>query len=126
MSVTITGIDRVMSNLGKLSNNNIVQNALVDTGDQILRLSESKVPVAEGILKSSGTVVKDNKDVLVGYNQEYAAYQHQGVRKDGTRIITNRPGGGESFFLSSTVEQNKAPLVDFAKEQIQKQIQKLF
>jgi phage gpG-like protein len=126
MSATVTGLDEVYLKLGKLTANHLLKNALVDVGDLVLKLADKKVPVAEGILKSSGTVIKQDRDVLVGYNQEYAAFQHQGVRKNGSRIIRNRPGGGESFFLTSTIEENKDALNEAIKIQIAEEIKKLF
>jgi hypothetical protein len=121
----VTGLDEVYMKLGKLTADHILKNALVDVGDLVLKLADKKVPVAEGILKSSGTVIKEANQVLVGYNEEYAMYQHQGVRKDGSRIIRNRPGGGESFFLTSTVQDNKDALNEAAKIQILEEIKKL-
>jgi hypothetical protein len=121
----VTGLDEAYRNLGKLTAKNIYSNAIQDTAEKILELAEPKVPHEEGILESSKTIIKQNGDVLVGYNSEYASYQHQGVRKDGTRIIVNRPAGGESFFLTQTVQQNQNQLVEFTKERIKKQLEKL-
>ena len=117
--IKITGLDNAKKLLDKpkhIKTNKILR--LV--GEKILELAEPKLPVKDGILKSTGTVINEGISVTVGYNTEYAAYQHEGRRQDGSHIIRNRPGGGESHFLSGTVVKNKDQLLEFAKEQISK------
>lgn len=123
--MNITGLDKVLVNLGKITNIKVVDEALMDTADKILQLSDPKVPLIEGILNSSGTKIKERHKVLVGYNSEYAAYQHQGIRKDGSRKIINRPGGGESFFLTKTIDENRNQLIAFTNERIKANLNKL-
>lgn len=45
--------------------------------EEIMRLSQFEVPHDVGDLQNSGTVVKDKKDYLVGYNRKYAARLHE-------------------------------------------------
>jgi hypothetical protein len=120
--IKVTGIADALSMLNNIAPPKIVKKTLKSVGEKILDLSEPKLPVKDGILKSTGTVIENGNHILVGYNSEYAAYQHEGRRQDGSRIIKLRPGGGESFFLSSTVEQNMTQLVEFAQEQVEKLI----
>jgi hypothetical protein len=47
-----------------------------------------------------------------GYNIIYAMYQHQGRRADGSHIIRNRPAGGETFFLKTTLDRNGQKYID--------------
>jgi Minor capsid protein len=124
MSVTVTGLDLCLANLNRLLDKNLISEPMADLAEEILRRTDSKIPHQEGILKSSGTVIPDGGDgeTSVGYNSEYASYQHQGVRQDGSRIIKNRPGDGESFFLSSTVKQNKDALLAYYAKQTGKQL----
>lgn len=42
--------------------------ALLDVGNELLRLSQKEVPHDEGTLQNSGTVEEDGGDVLVGYH----------------------------------------------------------
>lgn len=118
----INGLTDSLAMLKNIAPDHIHKKSLKMVGEKILELSEPKLPVGDGILKSTGTVIEDNGSIIVGYNSEYASYQHEGRRKDGSRIIRNRPAGGESFFLSATIQQNQSQLVEFAKEQIKKLI----
>jgi hypothetical protein len=120
--ITITGIDQALSLFHRIQPKKDLKKSLKMAGEKILELSEPKLPVKDGILKSSGVVIEESDNVLVGYNSEYASYQHEGRRKDGTRIIRNRPAGGESFFLSSTIEHNQSQILAFIEEQIANQI----
>ena len=129
--VKFVGKDDVIGMLESLTNPSIQDNALLDLGEEILRISDPKVPKRSGELKSSGfpelgngKVFKEGGKLLVGYNSEYAGYQHQGIRKDGTRIVKNRPAGGQSFFLSATLDENRTQFMQFYKERIKKNIQK--
>jgi hypothetical protein len=125
MNLTITGIEEIFAKFGKVINAGIVNNALHDTADKLLEISDTKVPVGEGQLKSSKTVQNTSNGVIAGYNEEYAGYQHQGRRMDGTRIVRQRPAGGQSFFLSSAVDENRSQLQEFTVERITKQLQNI-
>lgn len=119
VNIKVEGFDKVFAKLETLERKVVdvaYDKALRELGAKIGELSADKVPVEEGILKSTFTVQKVGGEYVCGYNTEYAAYQHQGMRKDGTNIITNRPGGGESFFLSGPVEANKTQLLQFLQE----------
>lgn len=49
----------------------------MEVGDEIMRLSQSEVPLDEGTLKDSGTVQRYQSDVVVGYHTAYAARLHE-------------------------------------------------
>lgn len=123
MTLKITGIKETKQGLEKFKKlilNKAVSMALHDLGLKIGELSSDFVPVEFGILKSTFVVQKKGKGWTAGYNTEYASYQHQGVRKDGTRVIRNRPGGGESFFLSKPIQDNKDYLLNFFNQRLTK------
>jgi hypothetical protein len=120
--VKITGTKEATKNLNKIKNEAIKyanNESLQDLGDKIGNLASNKVPVDRGILKSTFTVQKAGKKTIAGYNTEYAMYQHQGVRKDGTHVIRNRPGGGESFFLTNAIKENTQKLLNFYKSRFE-------
>jgi hypothetical protein len=121
----ITGIDQAIATIGKLAVKKIVLNTLEDVGNELLRRADLRVPHKEGILKDSGIVIKESDAVLVGYDSEYASYQHQGVRQDGTRIIKNRPGGGETFWLKNTADENLDELMKVAQDEIVNELKKI-
>jgi hypothetical protein len=54
-----------------------VPRALLDTGHELLRLSEFEVPHDEGTLQNSGTVEAIGGDVVLGYHTPYAARLHE-------------------------------------------------
>lgn len=54
-----------------------VPTALLEVGQEIMRLSQKEVPLDEGTLQNSGTVEVDGDNVVVGYNTEYAARLHE-------------------------------------------------
>ena len=104
-------IDQAIKNInlfdGKINNPKVVKKALEETAELIYRDTKPKVPkdTAE-LLNSWKTEPATKNSIIAGFDLAYAMYQHQGRRADGTHIIRNRPAGGESFFLSKTVDQN--------------------
>jgi hypothetical protein len=94
-----------------------------------------KVPYEEGTLRGSGSVFVSGKlvdttqnmdpggtpatvlnepvsantlEAVVGYNTPYAAYQHEGIRQDGTHEVKNytEPGAGAKF-LERKMSENR-------------------
>ena len=91
----------------RLSSSVYIQQSLEDVADKIERDAKKRVPDGEGDLrKSFRKEIKGIRSVEAGYETVYAMYQHQGRRKDGTHIILNRPAGGETYFLSKTIDRN--------------------
>lgn len=119
VKIEMQGIKKTLSNLDQMEKQMVeiaYNKALQELGAKIGEITQDKVPLEEGILKSTYTVQKVDGEWVCGYNTEYAAMQHQGMRKDGTYIIQDRPGGGESFFLSGPVQANKVQLLQFLQE----------
>jgi DNA primase large subunit len=128
VELKIEGLKKTLGNLSQVERQmaDIAYNkALESLGVKIGEISKDKVPVDKGQLKQSFSVQKVGNDWICGYNKVYAAYQHQGVRKDGSRIVINRPGGGESFFLSGPVQKNQTQLIKFLQEQFEIELQKI-
>lgn len=66
----------------------------------IFVLSQAKVPKRDGDLAASGSKNKlKPKSRRVAYDEKYAAYQHRGRRKDGTRVVKKytTAGTGKGF-----------------------------
>jgi len=125
--IKLTGLKEAKNALKQIEKYLVSQardQALQDLGEKIGELSADKVPVEFGILKSTFTVVKSRGQWLAGYNTEYASYQHQGVRKDGSRVIRNRKGGGQSFFLTQPIQENRQQLLDFFSRRFKHYLQK--
>lgn len=126
INTEITGVKELKTRLKNLPKN-IAKKAfdftLRDLGEKIGELSARKVPVQDGLLKASFRIVKRGNRYLVGYNKVYAAYQHEGG--DGKRVIKNRPGGGESHFLSGVIDRNKDNLLKFANQRLEHHLKRL-
>lgn len=73
-------------------------------GQDILVLSQAKVPKKDGALESSAVSEKrGDKSHRVSYNEPYAGYQERGRRKDGSRVVKNytTAGTGKDFLKKS-------------------------
>lgn len=102
-------IDGVMKNLGKLNveSSKWAAQALSEMADTLLVLSRAEIPVQSGRLTGTGNAYQSGQmEYSVSYNTTYAAYQHEGIRRDGTHVIRNRPGGGKSKFLEDPLKMN--------------------
>lgn len=100
-------VDKSKEFTNKLSKN--VDTMLSAMGVDIIRLSKQKVPVSAGggHLQSSGIIKKKATNVYqIQYNKKYAAYQHRGMRKDGSRVVNNYTTSGTGAkFLSDPAEE---------------------
>jgi hypothetical protein len=79
---------------------------LMAIADEVLRLSAKEVPLDKGLLLNSSDQEFDGDDVIVGYNKEYAAYQHEGHWPDGSHQIRNHQHGRKSHYLIDPITQN--------------------
>ena len=79
----------------------------------VYRLSQQQVPVSKGggHLQSSGQIIPGHLKYKIQYNKVYAAYQHRGMRKDGTHVVRNYTyPGKKSHYLTDpadTILRNK-------------------
>lgn len=89
-----------------------VAEALEEMADSLLLLSSYEVPHDTGQLQSTGHKFPDRKGVIasgeinVAYDTEYAAYQHEGMRKDGTHIIKHYQKGRKAKYLQDPLLNN--------------------
>lgn len=69
-----------------------VQNALTETAPNV---GGTPTPATIG----DETLTPDVITAVVGFNTDYAAYQHEGVRADGTHVVQNytHSGTGKKF-----------------------------
>jgi hypothetical protein len=109
--------------MGKLNRETerAVSKALDDVVETVYNLARPNVPHDTGDLLDSWTVeIRSELEILVGFDTEYAMYQHQGRRQDGTHIIRNRPAGGKSFFLKKAIDENQDLILNEIYTQTQK------
>lgn len=84
-----------------------VRDATVDAAEDLVSKAQAVTGVESGTLRASIHVAEVNQsgttvEAIVATGAEasaYAAYQHEGMRADGTHVIQNRPGGGQDKFL---------------------------
>lgn len=65
-----------------------------------------------GELHSKLELVEDVHVAQPGFDKRYAAYQHEGVRADGSHVVKNytTPGSGKKFLEIPLYEQDFIPL----------------
>lgn len=75
--------------------------------NEVLRLSQFEVPHDTGNLQNSGSVSQASPvEFIVGYNTVYAAFQHEGVRADGTHVVTHWQDGRKKKYLEDPIRKN--------------------
>jgi hypothetical protein len=73
---------------------------------ELLRLSRFVVPFASGRLSQSGFFRREGQYWITGYDTKYAMYQHEGMRRDGSRIARNWSNGRKSKYLENPLKEN--------------------
>jgi DNA repair photolyase len=93
-------------------------------GDELLRLSEKEVPHDKGLLQASGSKERvSNEEVIVGYNKEYAAYQHEGHYPDGSHQIQQYQKGRKGKYLEDPLKMNLSIFQKFMDEALGRALQ---
>jgi len=97
--------------------------------DTLLMLSRREVPFDTSNLQKSGFTDRDKDGIdgaFVCYNEEYAAYQHEGMRKDGSFRVRNRKNGRKAKYLEDPMKQNISTwgkiALKFIKEEVKKNV----
>lgn len=89
----------------------VLGRALKEAADDIFRESQEQVPFRHGPLRASGRVVGPvsagaDIAVMLSYGNtavQYATYQHEGARADGTHVIQRHGNGKKDHYLSDPV-----------------------
>lgn len=103
--------------------------AVHDIASEILRLSQEIVPIGtdknrknQGArLQNSGAIDDRKEESIVGYNTVYAAYQHEGMRKDGSHVVRrySNPRSRRKF-LEDPIKNNLVVFRRFMQDVISK------
>ena len=104
-SVRITK-NTLSKNLQKLQSMNLTNEWGRICSGELLRLSRYVVPFASGRLSQSGFFRKEGQYWITGYDTKYAMYQHEGMRRDGSRIVRNWSNGRKSKYLENPLKEN--------------------
>lgn len=106
-SSLMRGLDELEGELDKW-----MAEALEEMANTLLLLSTYEVPHDTGQLQSTGHIfpkfdeVVAKQEINVAYDTEYAAYQHEGVRRDGTREIKQYQKGRKKKYLEDPLKMN--------------------
>ena len=93
---------------------------------EALRLSRNEVPIKDHDLKTSGIADKDKEGWYTAYNIEYATYQHEGMRVDGSRVVKNyTTPGRKSKYLEDPIKTNYSKWRKIAKNSLEYEIKRV-
>jgi hypothetical protein len=112
------------SNLKKLQTINPIDEWGRICAGELLRLSRYVVPFASGRLSQSGFFRREGQYWITGYDTKYAMYQHEGMRKDGTRVVRNWSNGRKSKYLENPLKENISTWNKVAKEVLASELKK--
>ena len=113
---------KITDNSGRFveASTNAVDRSLARMAIDIERLSKEQVPHDKGQLKASG----HHKRVgllkyRVMYNKEYALYQHEGMRANGTHVIKrhSKPGKKTHYLVDPAMHIVKRKF-DYLKQEV--------
>lgn len=98
----------------------IGKSAMMEMADALLALSRLEVAVVSSGLINSASSDFDPVDMtsFVAYNIEYASYNHEGIRRDGTRRIKVRSGGSKGKWLEDPLKMNLSKWTDIAQQSL--------
>ena len=122
-SVKITK-NTLSKNLQKLQNMDLTNEWGRICAGELLRLSRFVVPFASGRLSQSGFFRKEGQYWITGYDTKYAMYQHEGMRRDGTRIVRNWSNGRKSKYLENPLKENISTWNKVANQVLMQELKK--
>jgi hypothetical protein len=92
--------------------------------DTIRAISQNEVPLDVATLERSVNTEFDKSEgqAVLSYNTEYAAYQHEGVSADGTRLVQNWQHGRKKKYVEDPIKMNLTKLNDVAKTEFENRL----
>lgn len=93
----------------------MAQRCVQEMADTILKEARDQVPLDEGTLSKSGHAYVEGDTGVVAFNTAYAAFQHEGIRADGTHRIRNYQGGRKGKYLEDPVKMSLSRLEEVAQ-----------
>lgn len=129
-SVKITK-NTLSKNLQKLQNMDLTNEWGRICAGELLRLSRYVVPFGKakknyrpGRLSQSGFFRKEGQYWITGYDTKYAMYQHEGMRRDGSRIVRNWSNGRRSKYLENPLKENISTWNKVANQVLMQELKK--
>jgi hypothetical protein len=101
-------INKIDLNKLLVNSEKAIESALDEQADELTRLSSKEVPKKDKALLNSAEKDKIGKDtIMISYNEPYASYQHEGKRKDGSRVVKRyTTPGTKKFYIKDPLENN--------------------
>lgn len=106
---------KLMDTLGKRADD-LEKTVTLEMADSLLALARLEVPFDEGELNKSGNTDNDEEGAYTAFNIEYAAFQHEGVRADGTHRITFHGNGRKGKYLEEPLLLNLDKWLDIGRK----------
>lgn len=110
-------VSDLQSGLSRLSESasEKIKQGINNIANEILRLSQFEVPHDTGNLQNSGHTEagEDDYEKIVGYNTVYAAYQHEGMRADGSHVVTQWQDGRKKKYLEDPIRNNIETFISY-------------
>lgn len=122
-SVRITK-NTLSKNLQKLQNMDLTDEWGRICSGELLRLSRFGVPFDTGRLSQSGFFRREGQYWITGYDTKYAMYQHEGMRRDGSRIVRNWSNGRKNKFLENPLKENISTWNKVANQVLMQELKK--
>lgn len=96
--------------------------AIARAAEAVRGVAVARTPNQSGHLAGSAGVTTngfgDTVNALIKYPGPYAAFQNRGMRADGTHAIRNRPAGGQTGFLTQTMQDQEQLALDVMADTI--------
>lgn len=123
MKITTHGLKKIQKAFN-IDPADIADNYLLKTAERLRKLSISKTANVTGEMIRETTAFKSKVGVTtVAVNVAYGAYNHEGRRADGSRVIRNRTAPGQKHFLrKSALELDLQPNVAVILEDLKKKM----
>jgi hypothetical protein len=101
-----SGLQKLQKAFSKINGVSITDNYLIKTAERLRKLSISKSANVTGeMIKETKAFLSKPGVATVAVNVPYAAYQHEGQRADGSRVIKNRTSPGQKHFLRKSATE---------------------
>ena len=96
----------------------VAKTALMEMADTLLALARLEVPHRDGILEGSGNAYWEGNTSAVAFDTEYASYQHEGMRRDGSHVIRNYGRGRKKKYLEDPLKMNISKWTEIAQREL--------
>jgi len=96
----------------------VAKASLMEMADTLLVLARKEVPHDDGILEASGNAYWEGNTSAVAFDTEYASYQHEGMRRDGSHVIRHYQKGRKKKYLEDPLKMNISKWTEIAQREL--------